>query len=188
MPAADEIFPSHKHPDFVQTEWAEGWTYAVMGFAAAARTLTDQRSRMGATVDHIGLAVFYLQRHRVELVLKQALVDLGEPQLEVAQLGHNLHRLWDKLEEVVRAEEPRHWQELETEHGDFIRLIHKADRGSFSYRYPVDRGGAAARRKPFIDLDALDRHAETLENGLAGYTDWLYEMRGAGPEGEGPGY
>jgi hypothetical protein len=32
--------------------------------------LTEQREKMHAHVDQVGLAVFYLQRHRVELVIR----------------------------------------------------------------------------------------------------------------------
>lgn len=70
MSASDEIFPSEGREAYVQTRWAKGWGYNVIGFGYAARMLTEQRVKMHANVDLIGLAVFYLQRHRVELVIK----------------------------------------------------------------------------------------------------------------------
>ena len=175
MSVHDDIFPKQQHPGYVQTEWAAGWGYAVIGFGSAARMLTEQRKRMHASVDQIGLAVFYLQRHRVELVLKQALVDLHEDPTAVAKLGHKLEDLWPRVGEVVRAIDPKHWQILDDECGEFVATMHRADEGSFSYRYPIDRAGAESKRAPFIDLDALDRHADNFQNAIEGYTDWLAE-------------
>lgn len=176
MSAADDIFPSHQHPDFVQTQWAEGWAYTLIGFGGAARMLTEQRKKMNASVDQIGLAVFYLQRHRVELVVKHALVNLGHAPVDVAKLPHTLDVLWRELGDAVKANNPNHWQELDLRYADFIYAIHQADQGSFAYRYPVDRGGSTSQRAPFIDLEALERYADDFENGIAGYTDWLDEL------------
>jgi hypothetical protein len=176
MGEREEIFPSEQKEAYVQTQWARGWAYGVIGFGYAARMLTEQRARMHANVDQIGLAVFYLQRHRVELVIKQALVDLGAEPAEVAKLGHNLNRLWKRLESVVRANGDDHWQSLQDDHGEFLSAMHGADEGSFSYRYPIDKSGEESRRADFIDLDALERHAESFESGVQGYTDWVQEM------------
>jgi hypothetical protein len=175
VPAADDIFPTTGHHDFVQTQWSEGWAYAVIGFGSAARMLTEQRAKMHASVDQIGLAVFYLQRHRVELVIKQALVDLGQDEVDVAKLPHNLAVLWQKLRDVVSAIGGDHWRDLDSRYGDFVSTMHEADEGSFSYRYPVDRQGAEAKRAPFIDLDQLQEYAEGFEMGIGAYTDWIDE-------------
>jgi hypothetical protein len=175
--AADDIFPKRQHPDFVQTQWAEGWGYSVIGFGSAARMLTEQRAKMHASVDQIGLAVFYLQRHRVELVMKQALVDLGEDGSDVAKLGHNLHVIWQALGKVVTAVDPKHWADLDGRFRDFVLAIHAADKGSFAYRYPVDTKGVENKRENYINLDELERHAEDFEGGVGGYTDWIEEWR-----------
>lgn len=161
----------------MQTEWAGGWVYAVVGFGSAARMLTEERAKMHASVDQIGLAVFYLQRHRVELVMKQALVDLGKDPVEVTELGHNLAALWRTLGEVVSARGPSHWRDLGGRFGDFVAAIHRADEGSFAYRYPIDKKGAGAKRAPFIDLEALERYAEDFESGIDGYMTVVYEER-----------
>lgn len=174
---SDDIFPSKQHPDFVQTQWAEGWGYAVTGFGSAARMLTELRETMHGSVDQIGLAVFYLQRHRVELVLKQALVDLGQDPVVIAKMSHNLHDVWRKLGDVVSAVDQAHWLDLDGRYGDFVSTIHKADEKSFSYRYPIDRKGGEAKRKPYINLEALECYAEDFETGIQGYTDWLDESR-----------
>jgi hypothetical protein len=172
----DDIFPADRDPAYVQTEWAEGWGFSVIGFGYAARILTEHRYEMNASVDQIGLAIFFLQRHRVELVIKQALVDLGEEPAKVAKLGHNLDSLWQRLRTVVSANGASHWQELVDDHGEFLSVMHDADTGSFSYRYPIDKKGQPSKRAEFISLEALDRHAENFESGIHGYTDWVTEM------------
>jgi hypothetical protein len=78
MNAREEIFPPKGRVEFVQTEWARGWGAASSGFAEAARVLTKRAHRVGPSVDQVGLVVFFLQRHRVELALKQLLDFLGQ--------------------------------------------------------------------------------------------------------------
>lgn len=177
MSAADDIFPKTKSANYVQTEWAGGWTYAVVGFGSAARMLTEQRESMHASVDQIGLAVFYLQRHRVELILKQALIDLGTEPADVISLRHNLAALWRAFGTVVTAHGAGHWRELDGRFGGFVAAMHDADEGSFSYRYPVNNKGAGVQRAPFIDLEALERYAEDFEGGIDGYLTVVYEER-----------
>jgi hypothetical protein len=177
MGARDEIFPTDQHPAYVQTQWAKGWGYNVIGFGDAARLLTEQRAKMHATVDQIGLAVIYLQRHRVELVIKQALVDLGKEQAEVATLGHSLEHVWRELGTVVKSIGGDHWRSLVNDYAEFIAVMHEADEGSFSYRYPIDRAGAESKRADFINLEALQRYAEGFEYGVHGYTDMIAEGR-----------
>jgi hypothetical protein len=141
MSVRAEIFPADRGEALVQTEWAKGWGYAVIGFGEAARMLTEQRREMGAAVDQVGLAVFYLQRHRVELIIKQALIDLGEELSRVIKPGHDLRALWLLLEERIRSSDADEWNDLEREHGEFLSVMHEADKSSFSYRYPVDKSG-----------------------------------------------
>lgn len=182
MTVWDEIFPSERNEAFVQTEWASGWGYGVIGFGEAARLLTAQRQKMGASVDQVGLAVFYLQRHRVELVIKQALVDLGDDPIQVAELRHNLRGAWHRLEVRVRSIDPMLWQSFSPSHLEFLSVMHRADEGSFSYRYPIDRKGDEVARVDFINLEALESHAEAFESGVQGISEWLSERQSEEPE------
>lgn len=175
MGVRDEIFPSDRQLGYVQTEWARGWGYAITGFGKAARMLTERRAEMHASVDQIGLAIFYLQRHRVELVIKEALLDLGEAPEQVTKRGHNLARLWARLGTIVRAKGDDHWASLDGDYGEFVQVMHDADRGSFSYRYPIDTAGRESERAPFLDLDALEQHAERFERHVSGYVGWVSE-------------
>lgn len=67
MGVYDELFPSHQSPAFVQTLWSEGAHGIAGGFEYAARHLTEHRNEFGATIDQVGLAVFFLQRRRVKV-------------------------------------------------------------------------------------------------------------------------
>ncbi|MGB0098482.1 MAG: hypothetical protein WBP81_38825 [Solirubrobacteraceae bacterium] len=169
----DEIFPSTRSTNYVQTEWAQGWGFAEFGFGEAARILTEQRPAMRATVDQIGLAVFYLQRHRVELLLKQALIDFFDEPCRTLKAGHDLAELWHLLKGHVP--DSSNWDTLQREHGDFVSVMHEADKRSFSYRYPTDKSGLDSQRADFIDLDALQRHTERFADDIHGYLDRLSE-------------
>jgi hypothetical protein len=79
---------------------------------------------------------------------------------------------------VVRDIDPDHWNDLDSQQGEFVSVMNDADEGSFSYRYPVNKQGEDAKRPAFIDLQALERHAERFEGRVQGYTDWIDEMRG----------
>lgn len=176
MTVGDEIFPAQGDRDHVQTQWARGWVGAVIGFGNAARMLTEQKHQMHASVDQIGLAVFFLQRHRVELVIKQALFDLGDDPAAIGKLGHDLGRLWKRFESLVRSRSHSDdWDEFLTPLCEFVAVIHDADVGSFNYRYPVDKDGNDLVRARFIDLEALERYAEHFESHVHGCLDWINE-------------
>ena len=59
LPLFDDLFPSRRHQGLVQTEWASGWHAGGSGFGAAAEYLTEDRSKFGAEIDQVGLAVFF---------------------------------------------------------------------------------------------------------------------------------
>jgi hypothetical protein len=185
MSVKDDIFPRDASEAYVQTQWSTGWGYAVIGFGEAARILTERQAQMHASVDQIGLAVFYLQRHRVELVIKHLLIDgLAQDPEKVIALRHNLGRLWVRLGEVVSGISPAQWQELDDEFGEFMTVMHEADAASFTYRYPADHQGRQVARAEYIDLRALEHHAERFEAGIMGYATWLEDFGSHGSTGD----
>jgi hypothetical protein len=80
---------------------------------------------------------------------------------------------------VRRTTGNKDWQYLDDQFGDFVKAMHEADEGSFSYRYPVDKQGEESKRAAFIDLDALDRYTDGFYWGVGGYTDMVSEGRQA---------
>lgn len=167
MSIADEIFPADRHPDFVQTEWSRGWGYQSIGFGKAARFLTEHRSTFQGSIDSVGLAVFFLQRHRVELVLKELLIAHGGD-LNKVHPPHSLDALWKACERVIGTD-VEGWRHIETEGAGIVMLLHERDPNSHAYRYPVDRKGNEHRRAHQIDLAALERHVSQLVSAINDY-------------------
>lgn len=171
MSVHDEIFPAERRLDYVQTEWAEGWTAGAAGFGYAAEFLTKHAHSFGATIDQAGLAVFFLQRHRVELILKNLIGFLG---VDLPNT-HSLQTLWERCRQGFAASDGLDWAEFESEHGEFIEALIAVDNGAATFRFPVDREGRDVERPSFIDLQALNRYADKLYWEAAGCMDFLAE-------------
>lgn len=162
-----EIFPTQRDPRFVQTEWAQGWGSMASGFGYAAEYLTRHRSDLGATIDQAGLAIFFIQRHRVELILKHMLDSL---RAEIPG-SHKMRVLWQHVGSAVTARDPTCWADFASEHGGLLDALQRVDDTSFAFRYPVDRRGETMGRPAFVDLDALHERIENLywhAGGLVG--------------------
>jgi hypothetical protein len=172
---ADEIFPDGRHPDLVQTEWAAGWGYGSIGFAEAARFLTKNRAKFHATIDQVGLVIFFLQRHRVELALKELLLAHGGDLAEIKP-PHSLNALWKACEQAVGVGSEG-WQHLGSAGTELVALLHERDPGSDTYRYPVDRAGKKHKRPKFINLVALEEHVDALASAIGGYMAYSDEAR-----------
>jgi hypothetical protein len=173
----EDLFPSRKNPDYVQTEWCESWLDLATGFGYAAEELTRRRADFGATIDQAGIAIFFLQRHRIELLLKAWLDDMGAPERGT----HRLDVLYEAVRRVVEPKYPDDWKHFEAEHGAFIRLVASEDEGSFVFRYPEDKKGTKFERPDYIDLDFLHERVEALEASVSGFIDYEWELRNAGP-------
>jgi hypothetical protein len=180
MGAAEEIFPSERRLDYVQTEWAEGWSAGASGFGYAAEFLTKHARSFGATIDQAGLAVFFLQRHRVELVLKDLLGVLGMK----FPSTHSLRRLWQLCEQGFAPVDGLSWVEFEQGNGGFIEAMIAVDDGAATFRFPEDRDGEAIERPAFIDLGALNRHADKLYWDAVGCINFVSEGAAAIAEAE----
>jgi hypothetical protein len=176
MSLADEIFPDRRHPDFVQTEWARGWGYGSIGFAEAARFLTENRAEFHAGIDQVGLVVFFLQRHRTELALKELLIAHGVDLKEIKS-PHSLDALWKACEATIRAADSDAWDYLDSAGTNLVTLFHEADPDSDAFRYPVDRKGNKHDRPKYIDLAALEKHVNALCAAIGGYMTYSAEAR-----------
>lgn len=169
----DEIFPSEQRAAYVQTGWSKGWAFTGIGYGEAARFLTEHRRRFGASIDQVGLVIFFLQRHRVELAMKEMLVrrrfDLREIKAQ-----HSLVALWNACRRVVGAD-TEEWRQLEVGGSEIVALLADADPGSHTYRYPVGTNGKEHDRPEFIDLDALEEHVTAFVSLIDGYIDFVEE-------------
>jgi HEPN domain-containing protein len=158
-----EIFPGTPREAYVQTEWAKGWTYSAIGFQEAARHLTEHRQDFGASIDQVGLVIFFLQRHRMELAMKEVLIAHGQ-----MPHGHSLAELWKRCKKTIGPVSSA-WQELDTRGSALVALIHEHDPDSTRYRYATDLGGRNHARPAFIDLAALEKRVTDFVWLLQGY-------------------
>jgi hypothetical protein len=172
----DEIFPSERHPDYVQTEWSRGWGYGSIGFADAARFLTEHRARFHASIDQVGLVVFYLQRHRVELALKELLV-AHKVDLSTIKSPHSLRALWNVCGGAISAVDKQSWDYLDAAGTEVVSVLDSVDPDSAAFRYPENRKGEEHVRPKFIDLGALEKHVDTFSAAISGYTAYSDEMQ-----------
>ena len=168
-----EIFPSDGRHEHVQTQWSGGWTSGASGFGYAAEFLTERARSFGATIDQAGLAVFFLQRHRVEMVLKDLLIFL---KVEF-KASHSLQYLWGLCEQGFGESELLSWPDFEAEQGEFVGALIFVDDGAVTFRFPADREGREVTRPQFIDLAALNRHTAAFESGAHGCIDYVSELR-----------
>jgi hypothetical protein len=169
----EEIFPTEPREAYVQTEWAPGWGFVGLGYRHAAAFLTRERKHFGPSIDQVGLAIFFLQRHCVELALKE-LLDYHGVGLQGINSPHSLVALWYACQDVVGAGSEG-WKFLEKEGGELVELLDDADPGSYTFRYPVDNKGVELKRPEFIDLDALATHVDDLVSAIDGYIDYHSE-------------
>jgi HEPN domain-containing protein len=167
----DRLFPSEGNPDLVQTEWSEDWSGVTIGFGYAAEYLTENRTKFGATIDHVGLPILFLQRHRLEASMKAALDTLGREYPK----NHLLVEIWDALRTEVLSRDSEGWKEFEDRFKQFIEIMDDVDPGSMTFRYPVDRQGNKHERPKYIDLDAINKVAESFENMVSVYAERIVE-------------
>jgi hypothetical protein len=145
----------------VQTEWATGWSAATAGFGYTAEFVTKHADQLGSLIDQAGLAVFFLQRHRVELVMKNLLGVAGA----TIRNTHSLSRLWDDCREALESLDPETCQSFARDHEELIEALSKADDNAEAFRFPVDTKGNEIARPAFVDLRALNTHVEDFYYG-----------------------
>jgi hypothetical protein len=169
MPLYDRLFPQRRSVRYVQTEWSSGWGDTAATFGYAAEHLTEQAEEFGATWDQTGIAVFFLQRHRVELILK-SLLDAADASVPT---HHRLRELWDACRRPLEPQDAREWKSFADAHRELIDALDKVNPDSMAFRYPVDKHGAGMKRPRFVDLGVLNEAVTELEAHAEGYEEWL---------------
>lgn len=156
-------------------------TAFAVGYREAGRFLAGRMARANGYADYDGYPVLYLYRHALELYLKAivyhgaALLRLvSEERVDTERLfeRHDLSRL---LAPVSAIFDEMGWtfegSGFES-YGDFalfVRDLDGIDRGSYAFRYPVNRRGEALLPQHFvINVVEFSDHMETLLRFLEG--------------------
>jgi hypothetical protein len=137
-----------------------------------ARSLKSSLSstRTSGAIDQAGVAIFFVQRHRIELTLKGRPDELGSPDVN----SHDLKVPLQKIKAFVQPEDPAQWLEFDEQHGELVRAVAEVDKGSIVFRYPVGNDKQLVERPDYVDLDVPEDRVE----GVSLRGDPLGRLRG----------
>ena len=172
------LFPVSGDRSAVQTEWTRTCADYELGFEEAAHLLVDlaAEGRLPAQ-DHVGLALVFLERHRLELMLKGGILDLSRR----APKGHRLLELWARFVELATSN--GYIDEKEFDHSRaLVEALDGLDPEGQVFRYPTDAKGARHAPPEFIDLGVLHAAVNHVWRDAAGALTYLDELAGASPD------
>jgi hypothetical protein len=124
--------------------------------------------------DHFFFPVTYLYRHGLELEMKALLRDgksAGLTEVDADMLtDHNLHKLWNKVREMLKEMYPDGGSETLNAVERIIREFHKVDPNGQCFRYAHDRNGNRTidRAPKLVDLQHLRDTVAGVFNFLDG--------------------
>jgi hypothetical protein len=170
----ERIFPAARSPTplDMRMELVGSWESQLIGIGRLTAFLTPRMLRESHAVDDMGLSVLFLQRHRVEVGLKLIIERCG------ARIPntHDIVTLVDACRRACTAAGAKsEWTQLEGEQLEFITLMHEVDPTAATWRYPIDRGGRPAGRRPFVNLEALEEAGTGFEAAIRRVTALLAE-------------
>lgn len=140
-------------------DFAQGYEFAAQNLVELLGNHPSARWRIELTPP-----VVFLYRHAVELLIKNAYLSLGLGDGSVPGT-HDFVTLWRELRDKLVdgfADPEREMALLDKA----IVVIDNLDPTSFSFRYPVDRGGALTPNVPPLDPAALGRVATRLADAI----------------------
>lgn len=134
--------------------WNQSWWHYYVDYREAT-TLLIEKINNNTPVDTIALPVLFMIRHSIELGLKANILELekfskAKPKLKLDGKSHNLMFLYDyftgHLQEVCKEykvqkdilDQIDHYKEHMLK---MVDRLDKIDKGSFNFRYPIDRDG-----------------------------------------------
>ncbi len=180
--SSDRLFAAPGRPADEGTLAPHAWTRLVLmaaGYREAADRLVDAVAADAVFQDTLVYPVIFLYRHFMELELKYVLMTYGRHfDKEADWKSHSLVDLWAKVRPII-----------ETAGGGIndggandaveacVREMSTADPMSFSFRYPVEKGGRPmVLAFETVDLGNLCRTMTKIANyfdGLDGLLDHL---------------
>jgi len=161
--------------------------YMKRGYKKAADLLVKQ-AQTGEHRDLLVYPIVFNYRQYLELQLKYMIYSYGYTVgIEPVWDSHDLKDLWKKFMAVLDGYGVTDGRETDEIVGKNIAEFAQVDPGSFTYRYPVSRGGefiSIAQDK--VDLAALADVMEAIEGYFSGNDGMLDEWQHNTPNEVGP--
>ena len=134
--------------------WNQSWWHYYIDYREATNILIEEINK-NTPVNTVALPLLFMIRHSIELGLKANILELekfskAKPKLKLDGKSHNLTKLYDyftsHLQEVCREykikKEILDQIDVYKSHmTNIVDRLEKIDKGSFNFRYPVDREG-----------------------------------------------
>jgi hypothetical protein len=174
------LFPAEGTWEHVQTAWTRTGADYELGFEEAARLLVELASeKQRAAGDHVGLAVVFLERHRLELMLKNGIGYLSRK----ATQGHRLMALWDEFERLATQSGYIDAAQFEDSRA-LVTALDRVDPIGQAFRYPADNKGRPHTTPEFIDLPVLHAAVNQVWRDVAGTLGYLEQLEDSAPDWE----
>jgi hypothetical protein len=176
--------PNHHHGNVVFNFTPlpiDGLTAFALGYRQAGRTLATNIAASNGYADYDGYPILFLYRHALELYLKAVVYRgarlmglVSQEDIDTNRLfeRHDLSRLLPAIQAIFRQ---MGWDfegsglDSYDDFSDFIRSIDSIDPGSYAFRYPVNRAGAANLPQHFVvNVVEFSQSIEGLLNFLEG--------------------
>ena len=161
------------------------WVLYVEGYKNAADYLVE-RSVSEHEMDFLVYPIIFLYRHYLELQLKDLFQQLREYHNLSCELSynHDLTQLWNKIRPLMeknsnKSEDIENNNHIEARIKEFVRI----DKGSFSFRYPVDKQGTSSLRnvpkqdgQDMINLLQVKGVVTSMATILSGVSEYIGVM------------
>lgn len=143
----------------------------IEGYKQGADLMVERALEDRVALDVLIFPIIFCYRHYIELSLKHLIANYGAI-VGVSSLWktHDLSTLWNTVKVVVKNYGVEGEDDSELIVTDIITEFEKLDRGSFSFRYPVDKEGKLIE----FELESCDLvNLADVMKGLEGYLDGL---------------
>ena len=160
------------------------WTRLILmaeGYREAADRLVDEAAANSVLQSTVVYPVIFLYRHFMELELKYVLATYGRHfDQEEDWKSHNLTDLWTKIRPIIEmAGEGTDDDGANDAVESCIKEMSEADPMSFSFRYPVEKGGKAmVLTFRTVDLGNLRKTMRKVANYFSGLDGLLDHLTG----------
>ncbi len=148
------------------------WEKYVEGYACAANALCHRIPK-----DFIEPYLF-ICRHTLELILK-AIIMLGQEDMDLTPDlpgHHNLEKLWTSAFPIMRIHDKCTGDEVSLVR-TVVREYHRADLGSFNFRYPVSKDNRKISHEEALHAFSLESHNLQFNNAVTSLSKVIKNLK-----------